>query len=229
MRATTSLPDPVGPRISTEMSDLAAVRIHSKTISIFSSRPIISRKRCTDGDWSSVLTGRAPLEEMVEQLERAPRSSGARPYTAAAGSPATTARRRSRRARGRSSPRPAQPPERLHQRFDVEALVGPRAEVAQDAGAQRRLHQAAEPRLEVRRLGRSGRAGRAGAPGAEGQIIHLCRWRYRPRTAAADRGTGGFDRDSSRSDSARSGFSSPRRRLVVPVAADRVASRRWSR
>jgi hypothetical protein len=37
------------------MSDLAAVRIHSKTISIFSSRPIISRKRWTDGDWSSVL------------------------------------------------------------------------------------------------------------------------------------------------------------------------------
>ena len=56
MRATTSLPEPVGPSISTEMSDLAAVRIHSKTTSIFSSRPIISRKRCTDGDWSSVLT-----------------------------------------------------------------------------------------------------------------------------------------------------------------------------
>ena len=55
IRDTTSLPEPVGPRISTEMSDLAAVRIHSNTISIFSSRPIISRKRCTDGDWSSVL------------------------------------------------------------------------------------------------------------------------------------------------------------------------------
>ncbi len=41
--------------MSTEMSDLAAVRIHSNTISIFSSRPIISRNRCTDGDWSSVL------------------------------------------------------------------------------------------------------------------------------------------------------------------------------
>ena len=50
IRATTSLPDPVGPRISTEMSDLAAVRIHSNTTSIFSSRPIISRKRWTDGD-----------------------------------------------------------------------------------------------------------------------------------------------------------------------------------
>src|SRR2546423_1645864 len=55
MRATTSLPDPVGPRISTAMSDFAAVRIHSNTISIFSSRPIISRKRWTDGAWSSVL------------------------------------------------------------------------------------------------------------------------------------------------------------------------------
>ena len=55
MRATSSLPEPVGPRMSTEISDLAAVRIHSKTISIFSSRPIISRKRWTDGDWSSVL------------------------------------------------------------------------------------------------------------------------------------------------------------------------------
>ena len=38
------------------MSDFAAVRIHSKTISIFSSRPIISRKRWTDCDWSSVDT-----------------------------------------------------------------------------------------------------------------------------------------------------------------------------
>ena len=42
-----------------------------------------------------------------------------------------------------------QPAERLHQRFDVEGLVGPRAQVAQDAGAQRRLHQRAEPRIEV--------------------------------------------------------------------------------
>ena len=36
------------------MSDFAAVRIHSKIASIFSSRPIISRKRCTDGDDSSM-------------------------------------------------------------------------------------------------------------------------------------------------------------------------------
>ena len=52
------------------MSDLAAVRIHSNTISIFSSRPIISRNRCTDGDWSSVLICGAPLEEGLEQLAR---------------------------------------------------------------------------------------------------------------------------------------------------------------
>ena len=48
-----------------------------------------------------------------------------------------------------------QPAERLHQRLDVEALVGARAQVAQDAGAQRRLHERAEPCLEVRRLGRA--------------------------------------------------------------------------
>ena len=67
--------------MSTEMSDLAAVRIHSKTISIFSSRPIISRKRCTDGDWSSVLTGRAAFEEMVEQIGERLVRPDARPYT----------------------------------------------------------------------------------------------------------------------------------------------------
>jgi hypothetical protein len=38
------------------MSDFAAVRIHSKTTSIFSSRPIISRKRWTAGERSSWLT-----------------------------------------------------------------------------------------------------------------------------------------------------------------------------
>ena len=70
IRATSSLPDPVGPRISTEMSDLAAVRIHSKTTSIFSSRPIISRKRWTDGDWSSV--------EIAARRSRKVSTSGAR-------------------------------------------------------------------------------------------------------------------------------------------------------
>ena len=50
------------------MSDFAAVRIHSKTTSIFSSRPIISRKRWTAGDRSSCLTVGAPLEELIEQV-----------------------------------------------------------------------------------------------------------------------------------------------------------------
>ena len=53
-----------------------------------------------------------------------------------------------------------QPAERLHQRFDVEGLVGPRAQVAQQAGAQRRLHERPEPCLEVGRLGRLRRRGR---------------------------------------------------------------------
>ena len=38
------------------MSDFAAVRIHSKMTSIFSSLPIISRKRWTAGERSSLLT-----------------------------------------------------------------------------------------------------------------------------------------------------------------------------
>ena len=74
IRATSSLPDPVGPRIRTEMSDLAAVRIHSKTTSIFSSRPIISRKRWTAGDWSSVETAARPSRNVS--------SSGPMPGTA---------------------------------------------------------------------------------------------------------------------------------------------------
>ena len=43
--------------INTEISDFAAVRIHSKTTSIFSSVPIISRKRCAAGERSSALAG----------------------------------------------------------------------------------------------------------------------------------------------------------------------------
>ena len=69
----------------------------------------------------------------------------------------------------------AQPSERLHQRLDVEAFVGPRAQVAKDAGPQRRLHEGAEPCIEIRRLGRFDRRGRSCAPRAEGQIIHA--WR----------------------------------------------------
>ncbi len=57
MRATSSLPDPVGPRIRTAMSLLAAVRIHSRTTNILSSVPISSRNRCTAGERSSGLDG----------------------------------------------------------------------------------------------------------------------------------------------------------------------------
>ena len=39
--------------------------------------------------------------------------------------------------------------ERLHQRFDVERLVGSCGEKAQDARAQRRLHQGAESPVEI--------------------------------------------------------------------------------
>ena len=45
--------------------------------------------------------------------------------------------------------------ERLHQRFDVEGFFGAGAQKAEDAGAQRRLHQRAESGVEVL-LGRGG-------------------------------------------------------------------------
>ena len=44
--------------------------------SIFSSRPIISRKRCTDGAWSSSADVGAPLEEGVEQAGDGRRAPG---------------------------------------------------------------------------------------------------------------------------------------------------------
>ena len=44
------------------------------------------------------------------------------------------------------------PPERLHKRFDVERLVGPRAQEAQDRRAQRRLHQRLELRRDLARI-----------------------------------------------------------------------------
>ena len=69
--------------------------------------------------------------------------------------------------------------ERLHERFDVEALVGPRAQIPEDPGAQGRLHKCAEPCLEVGHLGRPHRGRGAGAPGAEGHVIHRWRLRYR--------------------------------------------------
>ena len=43
--------------------------------------------------------------------------------------------------------------ERLHQRFDVERFFGTCAQESQERGAQRRLHERLEARLDVRRLG----------------------------------------------------------------------------
>ena len=68
IRATTSLPEPVGPRISTEMSDLAAVRIHSKTIEHLlvaadHLAEALDRRRLVFGADRG-----AALEEVIEQL-----------------------------------------------------------------------------------------------------------------------------------------------------------------
>ena len=56
--------------------------------------------------------------------------------------------------------------ERLHQRFDVEGLLGSGAQEAQQRRAQRRLHQGLEARLDVRsaRLGGRGPTGSPRAP-----------------------------------------------------------------
>ena len=53
--------------------------------------------------------------------------------------------------------------ERLHQRLDVEGLLGPGAEKAEERRAQRRLHERLEARLEVRRT-RLGDRGPKGSP-----------------------------------------------------------------
>ena len=49
---------------------MATVRIDSKIIIIFSSRPIISRKRCTDGDRSSMRLARPVGEEVLDELRQ---------------------------------------------------------------------------------------------------------------------------------------------------------------
>ena len=74
----------------------------------------------------------------------------------------------------------AEPAEGLHQRFDVEAFFRAGAQVPEDAGAQRRLDQTSEPRLEVRL--RTCWRGRTCASRAEGQVIHRWRLRYRPES-----------------------------------------------
>src|SRR4029453_576642 len=61
--------------------------------------------------------------------------------------------------------------ERLHDRVDIEAFALAGAQEAQNAGAKRRLHQAAE--AEVKILRSRGAAG-AGAARGEGHITHWC-------------------------------------------------------
>ena len=43
-------------------------------------------------------------------------------------------------------------PERLHERLDLEGLLRARAQETQQAGAQRRLHERLESRLDLRRI-----------------------------------------------------------------------------
>ncbi len=42
-----------------------------------------------------------------------------------------------------------EPAERLHQRVGVEAFFGPGAQIAEDAGAKRALHQVPEPGVQI--------------------------------------------------------------------------------
>jgi hypothetical protein len=65
----------------------------------------------------------------------------------------------------------AHPPECLHERPDIEALVRTCAQKPQDRGAQRRLHERPEPRFEVL-MRASGSGGRCAARG-ENQVVHL--------------------------------------------------------
>ena len=135
------------------MSDLAAVRIHSKTTSIFSSRPIISRKRWTDGRSVLVADRRAPLEELVEQVaDRVLFGLHERVSRRAAAGDAVRDAERDELADAVLDVEP-HAAERLHQRLDVEGLLGPGAQEAEQRRAQRRLHERLKSRLDVRRLG----------------------------------------------------------------------------
>ncbi len=154
------------------MSDLAAVRIHSKTISIFSSRPIISRKRCTDGDWSSVLTVARRSRNASSSSVSGPVSGRSARYCAGGPGSIRDHAEVGQFAHAVFHVEP-QPAERLHQRLDVERFVGPGIQVAEDAGAQRRLHERAEACIELRHFRRTQRCRHAGAPRAEQQIVHF--------------------------------------------------------
>ena len=153
IRATTSLPDPVGPRISTEMSDFAAVRIHSKTTSIFSSRPIISRNRWTDR--RAILV--ADRRRAVRGIRRAAR--GGRRRRAAAGRSAACRARRACATTPNvtSSRRQFSMSSRIRPNVCISAstsndFVGSGAEEPKQSRAQRRLHQRVEPGLDLGRI-----------------------------------------------------------------------------
>ena len=146
------------------MSDLAAVRIHSNTTShllvladhlaeALHRRRLVFAADC-----------RADLHEAVEQVGQRRHAAG---HVA-------------RRVAGNLFGGPEvhelaravldielEAAERLHQLFDVEAFVRARAQVAENAGTQRRLHERAESRFDVG-YGRRG----AGALGAEGEVVH---------------------------------------------------------
>jgi hypothetical protein len=141
---------------------LAAVRIHSKTTTIFSSRPIISRKRCTDGDWSS--------EEAFEQVadQRARAAFGREPDRAAGNGTRQPELDQLAQAVFDVLPQAA---ERLDQHIGVERRGRMRVKVPEDGGPQRRLHQRAESRIDVSRRRPQRRGGGMSAPGAEGEIV----------------------------------------------------------
>ena len=140
------------------MSDFAAVRIHSKMTSIFSSLAD-HLAEALDGGRAILAADRgAPLEELVEQIVDDVVCRAARSRTSARRGPATFFGDAERDELAHAvldvEPHAA---ERLHQRLDVEGLLGPRAQEAQDPGAQRRLDE----RLELRGSNSAGSARRA--------------------------------------------------------------------
>ena len=138
MRAATSLPEPVGPRISTAISDFEAARIDSKTTSIFSSRPMRSRKCCAAGEVSSTLvrTGRFSSASM----------SGPQPPLFSASNAAVAGADQA----GLDEIVQAvldilrQPREVLRQRVEREPRLGPLMQMAQQRRPQGRLDERGE-------------------------------------------------------------------------------------
>ena len=135
------------------MSDLAAVRIHSKTISIFSSRPIISRNRWTDGAWSSVLMSARRSRNVSSRRPMASPSGRTAEYCAGGPWRALHDAELDELSEAVLDVQ-AHAPERGHQRLDFERLAGPRAQESQQARAQGRLDEGTESCLDVaRRIG----------------------------------------------------------------------------